>query len=409
MAYVGKINEQDPQNLYPAVNADPSFGERMKYGIQMDFPNASIGGAANALKNAAMVTPEGQLYQTGKQILSSAQNVRDARQPYPMTESGGGAGNPPVGPARAKLAGDVLPANLPPAPPRNYLAEVEAQDKKFNAIRDTPRQPDFQTNYVPPTGQPAQANPWVEEQPRDPSMQVNRWLQQDAAAGKYPDSAQNLANHEKQMMQQVRSMLPGASPKEVRSIMNTISQTVKPQAQAAGPQSLQGVINAATAEKPSYQKLSAGQSIYQMNPDGTAKHITTAPGGAAEGRADAKFNNQQKTSVNLWAPIKKEYNAQWDKITQDVTDPVEKEKALRALNVQHFRSLGVPDDLAEVPVSFKSFKDDYLLTQPGGAKLTREKTNQLAIQHQQYNKLRNRLLEMKFGNTLKFNSSAESQ
>jgi hypothetical protein len=196
--------------------------------------------------------------------------------------------------------------------------------------------------------------------------------------------------------------------------MKTIAQaTQSPTSMQPNPgpggqvNSVQDAVTKSQAGGPSIHKLGAGQSMYQVTPDGTAKLMTTAPGGAAELRQNDKFNNQQKESVALWAPIKKEYNHRWDKITEDVADPAAREKALRELNTQHFRSLGVPEELADVPVSFKSFLSDYMQTQPSGSKLSREKTDQLAVQHQQYNKLRNRLLEQKFGNTLQFNGPTE--
>jgi len=413
MAYTGKNDEQDPRNLFPgAEQQDPGFAERIQRGIQMDFPNATPQNLGNALQAGASMTPAGQTLQAGQALISALFNGRDSRQPYPMTKSGGGAGPQPVGKPVSRNAADVLPL-IPQNQPagRDYLGEVKAKDRLFNAERDTPAQTPAQAAYVPPM-RAVRTNPWKEEATGDTNIPVYNMLREDAAAGKYPDSMQNLAKHEQQMVAQIKAMLPGAGPKEVRSVMNTITNTVRRQEQpsTAGPQTMSGAVNAATAEKPVYQKLGAGQSIYQMNPDGNAKLITTAPGGASEREGSKNFNNQVQNSMKMYAPIKKEYNAAWDKITEEIPDGKERELALRDLNTRHFKSLGVPDELASIPVSFQSWLDDQrnpkqvegaTPTQPTIPKtLTREQTRQYAQIHKKLVANRNQFLNRFWGNTL---------
>ena len=114
--------------------------------------------------------------------------------------------------------------------------------------------------------------------------------------------------------------------------------------------------------------------------------------------------------MKMYAPIKKEYNAAWDKITEEIPDGKERELALRDLNTRHFKSLGVPDELASIPVSFQSWLDDQrnpkqvegaTPTQPTIPKtLTREQTRQYAQIHKKLVANRNQFLNRFWGNTL---------
>ena len=406
MAYVGKINEQNPDQMFPKteVPQEPGFVDRVSRGIQMDFPNASASGSLEALNAGFKMTPAGQ---TVGAITNAVSNMRDSRQPYPMTSSGGGAEPVPQKQTQAKSPADVLPP-LPGKQPRNYLAEVEEKDRMFNAERDTPTSP--HAGYVPPM-RAIRTNPWEQKPPAtaDPGLLYGELVKRGQSHGDM-----SVANeYEKTLMSQIHAMLPGASPKEVRSVMTTINQAVRNPASMNPTQpgqsapnlndgSLSGAVTKQQQATPSFQKLGAGQSMYQVLPDGTLKHAVTAPGGAAEKAKGDQFKDQRKDSLHSWDRVKKEYDKNWDHITENVADPVAKEQALRGLNTDHFQSMGVPEDLAQVPVSFKSFLDDHKKTLPPGKKLTREEHDTLASQHRRFVNIRNRMVEKRFSSTLTF-------
>jgi len=395
---------EDPNNLLPGQE-DPSFMDRMSKGVKMDFPNASVAGAGNSVKDAIMMNP----HVRAAQSFGNMMTARDSRQPYPMPPSDQRPSNPYQVPT-TKNPSDVLPATIPSPPPRDYLGEVNAMDKgTFNAMRDTPQPTAAQKAYSPPSPPQAstQTNPWESKGPAvaDPGLLYGELVKRGQATGDM-----TVANeYQKTLVSQIHSMLPGASPKEVRSIMTTINQAVRnpnPMSQAqpgqaapdGEPGSLKQAISKSQQPAPNYQKLGAGQSMYQMLPDGTPKHLITAPGGAAEQHKGDQFKQQQNSSMGDWGRIKREYDKSWDQITKDITDPAEKEQALRKHNLNHFQALGVPDELAEVPVSFKSYLQDITK----GVKISRQQTEQIAADHRQKVQVRNKILESRFGNTLTF-------
>ena len=480
MAYTGAIDEQNPDQMFPAAYQAPP--------PRPDMPMTSVSEAAynigkrmgSALHSYTPPSPE---YMARSMQGIAAQGGRppvpDYLQERPTTAA-------PVLPQRS-VAPSFNPSSHDPGRERNFLAEVENSQRGFNAERDTPQQTAAQAAWTPPsrgdntpqaaprvyrpgetysfsnTGAPGSTNMNMNMSPQE-ALRIeanqrenaanNAWISQQAGnapqpfkqnpdvdpgllygelarRGKSHGDMTTANEYQKTLLAQVHAMLPGAYPKEIRSVMTTISQATRnptsmnptqpAQPGAGAPGSLSSAVSS-VANPPNYQKLGAGQSIYQMHPDGTARLVTTAPGGAAEQHKNDQFKELQKNSLKMYEDSTKEYYKNWDQITKDVTDPNLKDKALRDLNKNRFMSMGVPEQIAEVPESFTLFVTDKLKPKeykpwetrpakepPLKTKLTREEVESAKAEHKNLMRIRNILANRFYNNALQFKGPGGTQ
>jgi len=418
MPYTGTINEQNPDQMFPAVYQEPPPAP--------DIPQTSIPGAIfNAGRRlGASYTPPSPEYMARAMSGIAAQGGSPPIPDYLKEQPTTVAPVLPQGPA--SMAPDFNPSSHEPSPGRDYLAAVENSQRGFNAERDTPQQTAAQAGYVPEM-RAIRTNPWApqNEHPVADPVGILAHLRQRVEQGGDSEDAKHFNEYEKKLLAQVHSMLPGASPKEIRSVMTTVSRatnnpssmnpTQPAQPGQQGPTTLSSAVAQAQQPAANYQKLGAGQSIYQMQPDGTARLVTTAPGGAGEQHKNDQFKELQKHSVKLYEESKKEYDKNWDQITKDVTDPNLKDKALRELNKNRFMSMGIPEKIAEVPESFTLFAMDKLKPKeykpwetrpatepPLKTKLTREEVESAKAEHQNLMRIRNILANRFYNNAMQF-------
>lgn len=154
----------------------------------------------------------------------------------------------------------------------------------------------------------------------------------------------------------------------------------------------------------SIESVAPGQSMFRMNKaTGQVEPMGQAPEkpGVAQERDQKAHDVKVDNATRLWLPFKKQYDEQWDNISQQIPAGPEREKALYALNKQHFTQQGIPEDLAGVPESFTMFLE---MMAPNNEQITAEQKKQYASVHKQAIKQRNQMLKKFWNDALQFSS-----
>jgi hypothetical protein len=254
-----------------------------------------------------------------------------------------------------------------------------------------PLPPGYGTKFstVRPDGRPD----WEATDPTLMTMQMSR-------------TPQERANLAPTLDAKLSALFPGMSKGSRGSLSNRLYGLVTPgMPQQAGGPGFEAVASAA-AEKPTFKTLSAGQTLYQIGQDGKASPVVTAPG--ETGAQAAAKGKETQQAMDMFKTVRKDYAKSWDKITEDVVDPVERTKALRQLNSQYFQSMGIPPELAEIPVSFKPYLEDNM-QKHGVTSVSRDQVKALHQQHQALVKRRNAMLKEYWGGKLQFGKSDDTE
>jgi hypothetical protein len=375
MPYVGKIDEKDPTNMFPA--------DYQKLAQGPPLPPTTI--------------PE--------YLINTGQSIGASHRPLPSQDY-----------MAKTMQGIIAQGGKPPVP--QYLQE---QPTTVAPVRDLKPQ-DKNTvnpNQSPNAPLPAQptVSPWAQKTIQD--IEATKGV----VAGGYTPSPQEQAHRQEfiknlppptpeivkqitqvkqspgeQLESRIRAMLPGATTKQIQTMMMTVAQ------HRFNAEAQRDAQNQVTPAKPTYHTVNPGQTMLEMGPHGAREIYRSA---SKDDAGALPWKEQVKDDMSMYKNTHDEYKKNWDDITKNVPDEphpehkylTQKQKALHDHNTQYFTSLGVDPDLAAVHESRELFLKQML--KPGETMSAEEKEYNLKS-HALLMKKRREQMKKKYSNTLNF-------